>query len=118
MATGPGSRAADRGELEVMAGALLAYHLRGRQTDDTLLAELEATWVACEAIRREQQDRLPLHVGRGRQAVRAELSRQERVELGRQLGRQQQAAMDRYLAGWRRWLDQHTEQDTPPDRGD
>jgi hypothetical protein len=51
--------------------------------------------VEYEALRQEQQERVLLQVGRGRQAARAEFSRQERVGLGRQL----QATMDRYLAG-------------------
>ena len=67
-----------------------------------------AAWVEYEALRQEQQERVLLQVGRGRQAARAEFSRQERVGLGRQL----QATMDRYLAGWRSWFDRHTGQDT------
>jgi hypothetical protein len=94
IAPGPGRRgAADRAELKAAAGALLAYYLRGRQTDDVLLGEIQAAWVEYETIKQEQQERLLLQAGRGRQAVRAEFSRQERVGLGRQ----QRAAMDRYL---------------------
>src|SRR5262245_31982110 len=37
--------AADRAELEAAAGALLAYHLGGRQTDDVLLGQIQAAWV-------------------------------------------------------------------------
>jgi len=106
--------AADRAELEAAAGALLAYHLRSRQTDDVLLGETQAAWVEVEALRQEQQERLLLQVGRGKQAVRAEISRQQRAGLHRQM----QAAMDRYLAGWRRWFDWHTEQDGWPGRDD
>ena len=106
--------AADQAELEAATGALLAYHLGGRRTDDVLLGETQAAWVEYEAIRQEQQERLLMQVGRGKQAVRAEFSRQERVELGRQM----QAAMDRYLTGWRRWLDRHPEQDASQDRVD
>ncbi|HEY3023889.1 MAG TPA: hypothetical protein VGK11_09665 [Actinomycetota bacterium] len=32
--------------------------------------------------------------------------------------RQMQAAMDRYLAGWRGWFDRHVEQDASTDRDD
>jgi hypothetical protein len=106
--------AADRAELEAAAGALLAYHLRSRQTDDVLLGETQAAWVEVESLRQEQQERLLLQVGRGKQAVRAEISRQQRAGLHRQM----QAAMDRYLAGWRRWFDWHTEQDGWPGRDD
>jgi hypothetical protein len=104
--------AADRAELEAAAGALLAYHLGGRQTNDALLGETQAAWVEVEALSQEQQERVLLQVGRGRQAVRAEISRQQRAELHRRM----QAAMGRYLAGWRRWLDRHAEQGRSPDR--
>jgi hypothetical protein len=103
--------AADRAELQAATGALLAYHLGGRQTDDALLGQIQAAWAEYEALRQEQQERVLLQVGRGRQAVRAEFTRQEQVELVRQ----QQAAMDRYLAGWRGWFDRHAEQDGSPD---
>jgi hypothetical protein len=106
--------AAGRAELEAATGALLAYHLRGRQTDDALLGEIQAAWLEYEALRQELQERLLLQAGRGKQAMRAELSRQERVGLHRQ----ERATMDRYLAGWRRWLDRHPDQDPPPDRDD
>jgi hypothetical protein len=54
----------------------------------------------------QNEDRVLEQVGRGQPPSRAELSRQER------------AAMDRYLAGWRGWFDRHIEQDASPDRGD
>jgi hypothetical protein len=95
--------AADRAELAAATGALLAYHLGGRQTDDVLLGQIQAAWVEVEALRQEQQDRLLLQAGRGKQAARAEFARQQLVGLVRQ----QQAAMDRYLAGWRSWFDRH-----------
>jgi hypothetical protein len=104
--------AADRAELAAAADALLAYHLAGRQTDDVLLGETQAAWVEVEALRQEQQERLLLQAGRGKQAVRAEFTRQERIGLHRQ----ERAAMDRYRAGWRRWLDRHAEQGGSPDR--
>jgi hypothetical protein len=102
--------ASDRAELEAAAGALLAYHLSGRQTDDVLLGQIQAAWVEYEALQQEVQERL-LQAGRSKQAVRAAFTRQQRVELARQ----QRAAMDRYLAGWRGWLDRHAEQGGSPD---
>jgi hypothetical protein len=104
--------AADRAELEAAAGALLAYHLGGRQTNDALLGETQAAWVEVEAFQQELQERVLLQVGRGRQAVRAAFTRREREGLSRQM----QATMDRYLAGWRSWLDWHAGQDGSPDR--
>lgn len=60
---------ADRAELEVAADALLAYHLGGRQTDDALLAEIQAAWVAYEAVGAERTDRALGRVAwRGRDA--------------------------------------------------
>jgi hypothetical protein len=46
---------ADRAELEAATGALLAYHLRGRQTDDVLLAEIQAAWVEVETSGRSSR---------------------------------------------------------------
>jgi hypothetical protein len=89
---------ADRAELEAAADALLAYHLGGRQTDDALLAEIQAAWVAYEAVDAECTERALGRVADGR-PPRGELDRRGR------------AAMDRYLAGWRGWLDRRTEQD-------
>jgi hypothetical protein len=37
---------ADGADLEAAADALLGCHLGGRQTDDALLAEILAAWVA------------------------------------------------------------------------
>jgi hypothetical protein len=105
------SGASDRAELEVAAGALLVYHLGGRQTDEVLLGQIQAAWVEYEALQQEVQQRL-LQAGRSRQAVRAAFTRQEREGLSRQM----QATMDRYLAGWRSWLDWHAGQDGSPDR--
>jgi hypothetical protein len=95
---------ADQAELAAAAGALLAYHLCGRQTDDALLAEIQAAWVDYEAIGAERKDRMLGQVAGGQPPSRKKISRQER------------AAMDRYLAGWRGWLDRHAEQDGWPDR--
>jgi hypothetical protein len=98
-------------ELEAAAGALLAYHLGGRQTDDVLLSQIQATWVKYEALEQEVKERL-LQAGRSKQAVRAEFTRQEREGLNRQM----QATMDRHLAGWRSWLDGHAGQEDSLDR--
>ena len=103
--------ASDRAELEAAAGALLTYHLGGRQTDDVLLRQIQAAWVEYEEFQQEVQERL-LQAGRGKQAVRAAFTRQEREGLSRQM----QATMERYLAGWRSWLDWHAGQDGSPDR--
>jgi hypothetical protein len=89
---------ADRAELAAAADALLAYHLAGRQTDDGLLAEIQVAWVAYEAVGAERTDRA-LGPAAGRPQSRGELDRQGR------------AAMDRYLAGWRGWLDRRAGQD-------
>jgi hypothetical protein len=104
--------AADRAELEAAAGALLAYHLGGRQTDDVLLDQIQAAWAEYEALMQELQERLLMRTGHGKQAARAEFTRQQRVELARQ----QRAAMDRYVAGWRAWFDRHAQQDGSPER--
>jgi hypothetical protein len=106
--------AANRAELEAAAGALLAYHLGGRQTDDALIGQIQAAWVEYEALKQKLQERLLLQAGHGKQAARAEFTRQEREGLGRQM----QATMDRYLAGWRSWLDWHAGQDGSPNRDD
>jgi hypothetical protein len=97
---------ADRAELAAAAGALLAYHLGGRQTDDALLREIQAAWVEYETVGEDRKDRALGQVARGQPPSRVEIGRQER------------AAMDRYLAGWRRWFDRHAEQDGSPDRDD
>ena len=89
---------ADRTELEAAADALVAYHLGGRQTDDALLAEIQAAWVAYETVGADRRDRALGRVAGGRPR-RGELDRQG------------PAAMERYLAGWRGWLDRRTEQD-------
>lgn len=104
MAPGPGPRAANRAELEAATGALLAYHLGGRQTDDVLLGEIQAAWAEYEATGAERKDQMLGQVARDQWPSQAEISRQER------------AAMDRYLAGWRGWFDRHAELDASPDR--
>jgi hypothetical protein len=95
---------ADRTELEAAAGALLAYHVGGRQTDDVLLGQIQAAWGEYEALGEQRKDQMLERVARGQPPSRKKISRQER------------AAMDRYLAGWRGWLDRHAEQDGSPDR--
>jgi hypothetical protein len=92
-----------RAELVAAAGALLAYHLGGRQTNDALLGEIQAAWVEYEALGEQRMDQRLGQARRGERAVRAESSRQER------------AAMDRYVAGWRAWFDRHVQQDDSPD---
>jgi hypothetical protein len=94
---------ADRAELDAAAEVLLAYHLGGRRTEDALLAEIQAAWVAYETVGAERKDRALGPAG-GRRRSRGGLDRQER------------AAMDRYLAGWRGWLDRRAGQDAWPGR--
>jgi hypothetical protein len=94
---------ADRAELDAAAEVLLAYHLGGRQTEDALLAEIQAAWVAYEAIGAERKDQALGPAG-GRRRSRGELDRLQR------------AAMDRYLAGWRGWLDRRAGEDAWPGR--
>jgi hypothetical protein len=96
--------ATHRAELAAAAGALLAYHLGGRQTDDALLGEIQAAWVEYEALREQRMDQRLGRVGRGQPPLPKEISDQER------------AAMDRYVAGWRAWFDRHVQQDASPDR--
>jgi hypothetical protein len=98
------AEAADRAELAVAAGALLAYHLGGRQTDDALLDQIQAAWAEYEALGEQRMDRMLGRVARGAPPSPKELTREERV------------AMDRYVAGWRAWFDRHAQQDGAPDR--
>jgi hypothetical protein len=76
---------ADQAELEAAAGALLAYHLGGRQTDDALLGQIQAAWVEYEAIGAERKDQMLGQVARGEPPSRKEVSRQERVARDRYL---------------------------------
>ena len=87
--------ATPRAELVAAAGALLAYHLGGRQTDDALLGEIQAAWVEYEALGEQRMDQRFGRVARGVPPLPKEISDQER------------AAMDRYVAGWRAWFDRH-----------
>jgi len=89
------------------------YALGDQQTGTAvaLLGQIQAAWVEYEALKQEVQERL-LQAGRSKQAVRAAFTRQEREGLSRQM----QATMDRYLAGWRSWLDWRAGQDGSPDR--
>jgi hypothetical protein len=97
---------ADRAELAAAAGALLAYHLGGRQTDDALLGQIQAAWAQYEALGEQRKEQMLGRVARGAPPSPKEITREER------------AAMDRYVAGWRSWFDQHAEQDGSPDRDD
>jgi hypothetical protein len=96
--------ATPRAELAAAAGALLAYHLRGRQTDDALLAEIQAAWVKYETFGEQRMDQRLGPVARGQPRSPKEISDQER------------AAMDRYVGGWRAWFERHAQQDSSPDR--
>lgn len=89
--------AADRAELAAAAGALLAYYLGGRQTDDALLGQIQAAWAEYEALAEQRNDQLLGRVARGQPPSQKEITHQQR------------AAMDRYVAGWRGWFDRHAE---------
>jgi hypothetical protein len=74
---------ADQAELAAAADALLTYHLRGRQTDDALLGEIQAAWVDYEAIGAERKDRMLGQVGRGQPPARVEIIGQEQAAMDR-----------------------------------
>jgi hypothetical protein len=60
------AEATRRVELGAAAGALLAYHLGGRQTDDALLAEIQAAWAEYEVLGEQRLDQQRLgRVARG-----------------------------------------------------
>jgi hypothetical protein len=84
---------ADRAELVAAAGALAEWYLRGRRTDDALLVQVEAAWAAVEEAQ-AQQEGVP--GGLRGSGLRAWLERTDEWE---------EAAIDRYVAAWRRWLD-------------
>ncbi|HEU4397272.1 MAG TPA: hypothetical protein VFU54_05475 [Actinomycetota bacterium] len=86
-------RGADRAELEAAAGALLGYYVAGRRTDDELLGEVQAAWAEYESLVHERLQRGLERGWRGRRRVEPEVDLRE------------QAAIDRYLVAWRRWLD-------------
>jgi hypothetical protein len=90
-APGP-QKGADRAELEAAADALLGYYLAGRRTDDELLGEVQAAWGEYEALTHERAQRV---LQEGPRRGRPRPDHEERV----------QAARDRYLLAWRRWLD-------------
>ena len=93
--------ATHRAELAAAAGALLAYHLGGRQTDDVLLDEIQAAWVEYEILGEQRRDQRFGLVARGQPPSAKEISDQER------------AAMDRFVAGWRAWFDRHAPHGSP-----
>jgi hypothetical protein len=92
-------RGADAAELQAAAGALVGWYLAGRQGPDGLLGEVEAAWAAVEEARAEQHEAMPAGL-RGRD-LEAWL---EDADAG-----PEQAALDRYLAAWRRWLDRQAQ---------
>jgi hypothetical protein len=83
---------ADPDELKAAAGALAEWYLAGRRTEDALLAEVEAAWAAVEDAQGEQD----VPAGLRGPGVQAWLERTDERE---------EAAIDRYVAAWRRWLD-------------
>jgi hypothetical protein len=94
----PGApRGADSKELAAAAAALVGYHLAERRTDDELLREVEAAWAEHEDLAEQRRQR---GVERGRRGRRSAAPTIERRE---------QAATDRYLVAWRRWLDRQAQ---------
>ena len=84
----------DRAELEAAADALIAYYLADRRTDDARLGEVLAVWAEWEDLLERVHELVALRgVLRGGRAARA-------------LQGADQAVRERYLAAWRRWLDQ------------
>jgi hypothetical protein len=92
---------ADRAELEAAAGALAEWYLQGRRTDDELLGEVEAAWAAVEEAQLEQEG---VPAGLRGPGLQAWLERTDERE---------EAAIDRYVAAWRRWLDRHAPRPAP-----
>jgi hypothetical protein len=90
---------ADRAELAAAAGALAGWYLRGRRSDDDLLRQVEAAWSAVEEVEAQQWDAAPGGL----------LSRRRWRWLERSDEREE-AAVDRYVAAWRCWLDRQAQQ--------
>jgi hypothetical protein len=95
---------ADRAELEAAAGALAEWYLQGRRTDDELLGEVEAAWAAVEEAQ-ARQDGVP--AGLRGPGLQAWLERTDERE---------EAAIDRYVAAWRHWLDRQPPQRSAADQ--
>ena len=90
----PGAPAGgDRAELEAAAGALLGYYLAGRRTDDELLSEVQVAWAEYEELTEQWRQRA---MEQGMRSLR---------RADPTTDQQRQAASDRYLVAWRRWLD-------------
>jgi hypothetical protein len=96
---------ADRAELERAAAALLGYYLAGRQTQDELLGEVLAAWTEYERLTHQRAQRV-LEEG-PRRGGRVEPETEVRV----------QAARERYLLAWRRWLDRQAPSSSSPGPG-
>jgi len=90
---------ADRAEVEAAAGALAEYYLGGRRTDDGLLQQVEAAWAKVEELESRQRDEAAGGLLRRRNWERMALSDEQEDE-----------AVDRYVAAWRRWLDRQAQQ--------
>jgi hypothetical protein len=90
---------AERAELEAAAGALLAYHLGGRRTDDALLAQIQAAGWSTKPSGRSSRSACCCRSGvagkrRGRSSVA-----QERVGLGRRCRRRWTATLPAGVPG-------------------
>jgi hypothetical protein len=84
----------DRAGLEAGAGALAAYYLGGRRTDDALLAETQAIWTELEDAKERWEGR-PGCFG---------IPGSRRPE-GREDDQLKEEIASRYLDAWRRWLE-------------
>jgi hypothetical protein len=109
----PGApRGADPVELEAAAAALIGYYLAGRHSDDALLGEVETAWAEYEELQERRRQR-----GMERRGRRWGRRRRRRVEAATD-ERAYEAATERYLVAWRRWLDRPTRHGGPAAVGD
>jgi hypothetical protein len=76
---------------------MIGYYLASRGTDDALLGEALTVWAEWEELHEQASQRI---AGRGLLRGR----RDPRVLAG-----DEQAALQRYLAAWRRWLDRQAQ---------
>jgi hypothetical protein len=89
----PGSSPASRAQLDAAADALLRYFLRGRQTDDPLLAETQAAYAAYEQLMQQF-----LEAGAERRPRRRRREEQATVDAT-------ERCIDHTREAWRRWFE-------------
>jgi hypothetical protein len=105
---------AERAELEAAAGALLAYHLGGRRTDDALLAQIQAAGWSTKPSGRSSRSACCCRSGVAGKRRGRSSGAQERVGLGRRCRRRWTATLPAGVPG----LTGTPGQDAPPDRVD